>query len=159
MCGSLLVTKTKTSETKLYLMFKGPSQPQVWFGLHAIVWLLSFTCALSKRKKNRYKITKDHFASLYDINNLKASKMAEADYRYLLLAEFEIGTVSYVPSFPTSRYHPSAKRANHKSKGKNKDPQLTVRTKKRFCQNVTCTYISTVCLTGSRTFSFSTKRL
>ena len=38
-----------------------------------------------------------------------ASKMAEADYRYLLVTQFEGRTVSYGPSFPSL-------------KGKNEDP-------------------------------------
>ena len=37
---------------------------------------------------------------------------------YLLLTEFEGRTVSYGPSFSSSIYGPSAKRAGHKSKGK-----------------------------------------
>ena len=40
-------------------------------------------------------------------------------YTYLLLNEFEGRTVSYGP---TSIYGPNAKRAGHKSKGKNEDP-------------------------------------
>ena len=34
---------------------------------------------------------------------------------YLLLTEFEVRTVSYGPSFSSSFYGPSAKRAGHKS--------------------------------------------
>ena len=42
--------------------------------------------------------------------------------KYLLLTEFEGRTVSYGPSFSPSIYGPSAKRAGHKSEGKNEDP-------------------------------------
>ena len=38
--------------------------------------------------------------------------------KYLLLTEFEGRTVSYGPSFSPSIYGPSAERAGHKSKGK-----------------------------------------
>ena len=49
----------------------------------------------------------------------------------LLLIEFEVRTVNYGPSFSPSIYCLSAKRMGHKSSGgKNKDPQLKVRTKK-----------------------------
>ena len=41
---------------------------------------------------------------------------------YLLLTEFEVRTVSYGPSFFPFAYGPSAKRAGHKSTGKNEDP-------------------------------------
>ena len=41
---------------------------------------------------------------------------------YLLLTEFEVRTVSYGPSFFSFAYGPSAKRAGHKSTGKNEDP-------------------------------------
>ena len=41
---------------------------------------------------------------------------------YLLLTEFEVRTVSYGPSFFPLIYGPSAKRAGHKSTGKNEDP-------------------------------------
>ena len=41
---------------------------------------------------------------------------------YLLLTEFEGRTVSYGPSFLSSFCGPNAKRAGHKSKGKNEDP-------------------------------------
>ena len=41
---------------------------------------------------------------------------------YLLLTEFEVCTVSYGPSFFPLIYGPSAKRAGHKSTGKNEDP-------------------------------------
>ena len=41
---------------------------------------------------------------------------------YLLLTEFEVHTVSYGPSFFPLIYGPSAKRAGHKSTGKNEDP-------------------------------------
>ena len=61
---------------------------------HARVWLLFFIFTISKRR-NHYKITKDNFASLCDINNLIVSQMAEADHRYLLVIEFEGRTVSY----------------------------------------------------------------
>ena len=47
-----------------------------------------------------------------------------------LLTEFEVRTVSYGPSFFPLAYDPSAKRAGHKSKGKNEDPYLAVRTEK-----------------------------
>ena len=43
-------------------------------------------------------------------------------YIYLLLTEFEVRTVSYGPSFFPFAYTPSAKRAGHKSTGKNEDP-------------------------------------
>ena len=46
--------------------------------------------------------------------------MAEADYRYLLVIEFEGHTVTYGPVF--SHIEVSAKREDHKSKGKNEDP-------------------------------------
>ena len=39
------------------------------------------------------------------------------NFKYLLLTEFEGRTVSYGPSFSSSIYGPSAKRAGHKSKG------------------------------------------
>ena len=42
--------------------------------------------------------------------------------RYLLLTEFEVRTVSYGPSFFPLIYGPSAKRAGHKSMGKNEAP-------------------------------------
>ena len=42
--------------------------------------------------------------------------------KYLLLTEFEGRTVNYGPRFSPSIYGPSAKRAGHKSKGKNKGP-------------------------------------
>ena len=42
--------------------------------------------------------------------------------KYLLLTEFEVRTVSYGPSFFPLIYSPSAKRAGHKSTGKNEDP-------------------------------------
>ena len=44
--------------------------------------------------------------------------------QYLLLTEFEVGAVSYGPSFfPLAWKNPSAKRVvGHKSTGKNKDP-------------------------------------
>ena len=42
--------------------------------------------------------------------------------KYLLLTKFEVRTVSYGPSFFPLIYGPSAKRAGHKSTGKNKDP-------------------------------------
>ena len=42
--------------------------------------------------------------------------------KYLLLTEFEVRTVSYGPSFFPLIYGPSAKRAGHKSTGKNEDP-------------------------------------
>ena len=43
--------------------------------------------------------------------------------KYLLLAECEVRTASYGPSFFPSFYGPSAKRAGHENKkGKNKDP-------------------------------------
>ena len=48
--------------------------------------------------------------------------------KYLLLIEFEVRTVKYGPSFFPSIYGPSAKRAGHKSTGKNEDPYFTVRT-------------------------------
>ena len=51
-----------------------------------------------------------------------ASQMAEADYRYFLVIEFEDPTVSYGPVSPPSKYSLSAKREDHKSKGKNEDP-------------------------------------
>ena len=51
-------------------------------------------------------------------------------YKYLLLIEFEVRTVKYGPSFFPSIYGPSAKRAGHKSMGKNEDPYFTVRTEK-----------------------------
>ena len=41
---------------------------------------------------------------------------------YLLLTKFEGRTVNYSPSFSPSIYCLSAKRAGHKSKGKNKVP-------------------------------------
>ena len=42
---------------------------------------------------------------------------------YLLLAECEVRTASYGPSFFPSFYGPSAKRAGHENKeGKNEDP-------------------------------------
>ena len=50
--------------------------------------------------------------------------------KYLLLIEFEVRTVKYGPSFFPSIYGPSAKRAGHKSMGKNEDPYFTVRTEK-----------------------------
>ena len=50
--------------------------------------------------------------------------------KYLLLIEFEVRTVKYRPSFFRSIYGPSAKRAGHKSMGKNEDPYFTVRTEK-----------------------------
>ena len=43
-------------------------------------------------------------------------------FSYLLLAEFSVRTVNYGPSFFPSIYGPSAKRAGHKSMGKNEDP-------------------------------------
>ena len=43
-------------------------------------------------------------------------------HKYLLLAEFSVRTVNYGPSFFPSIYGPSAKRAGHKSMGKNDDP-------------------------------------
>ena len=49
---------------------------------------------------------------------------------YLLLIEFEVRTVKYGPSFFPSIYGPSAKRAGHKSMGKNEDPYFTARTEK-----------------------------
>ena len=62
-------------------------------------------------------------AALCDTNNLIASQMAEADYRDLLVNEFEGRTVSYGPIFfCSSKYGPSAKRADHKSKRKSEDP-------------------------------------
>ena len=39
-----------------------------------------------------------------------------------LLAEFSVRTVDYGPSFLPSIYGPNAKRAGHKSMGKNEDP-------------------------------------
>ena len=48
--------------------------------------------------------------------------------RYLLLAEFEVRTVTYSPSFLPIDLWP--KRTGHKSKGKNEDPYLTVWTEK-----------------------------
>ena len=41
------------------------------------------------------------------------------DNKYFLLTEFEVRTVSYGPSFFPLIYGPSAKRAGHKSMGKN----------------------------------------
>ena len=41
---------------------------------------------------------------------------------YLLLAEFSVRTVNYEPSFFPSICGLSAKRAGHKSMGKNEDP-------------------------------------
>ena len=43
-------------------------------------------------------------------------------HKYLLLTEFEVRTVGYRPSFFPLIYGPSAKRACHKSTGKNEDP-------------------------------------
>ena len=44
-------------------------------------------------------------------------------YIYLLLAECEVRTASYGPSFFPSFYGPSAKREGHENKeGKNEDP-------------------------------------
>ena len=40
----------------------------------------------------------------------------------ILLTELEVRTVSYGPSFFPLIYGPSAKRAGHKSTGKNEDP-------------------------------------
>ena len=48
--------------------------------------------------------------------------------RYLLLAEFEVRTVTYSPSFLPIDLWP--KRTGHKSKGKNEDPSLTLQTEK-----------------------------
>ena len=45
-----------------------------------------------------------------------------SSFLYLLLTEFEVRTVSYGPSFFPLIYGPSAKRAGHKSTGKNEDP-------------------------------------
>ena len=49
-------------------------------------------------------------------------KYKERYDKYLLLTEFEVRTVSYGPSFFPLIYGPSAKRAGHKSTGKNEDP-------------------------------------
>ena len=48
--------------------------------------------------------------------------------RYLLLAEFEVRTETYRPSFLTIDLWP--KRTGHKSKLKNEDPYLTLQTEK-----------------------------
>ena len=40
---------------------------------------------------------------------------------FVLLTEYEVGTVSYGPSFFPLIYGPRAKRTGHKSTGKNKD--------------------------------------
>ena len=41
---------------------------------------------------------------------------------YLLITKFQGRTVNYGPRFSPSIYGPSAKRAGHKSNGKNKGP-------------------------------------
>ena len=43
-------------------------------------------------------------------------------YKYLILTEFEVCSVSYGPSFFLLIYSLSAKRAGHKSTGKDEDP-------------------------------------
>ena len=58
------------------------------------------------------------------------SNNSTVEFIYLLLIEFEVRAVKYGPSFFPSIYGPSAKRAGHKSMGKNEDPYFTVRTEK-----------------------------
>ena len=56
----------------------------------------------------------DFFGDTTAILNSIVSK----SYKYLLLTEFEVRTVSYGPSFFPFAYGPSAKRTGHKSTGK-----------------------------------------
>ena len=44
------------------------------------------------------------------------------NFKYLLLTEFEVRTVSYAPNFSLLIYGAGAKRAGHESTGKNEDP-------------------------------------
>ena len=46
--------------------------------------------------------------------------------KYLSLAEFSVRTVNYGPSFFPSIYGPSAKRAGHKSMGKNEANKMFI---------------------------------
>ena len=44
------------------------------------------------------------------------------NFKYLLLTEFEVRTVSYGPNFSLLIYGAGAKRAGHESTGKNENP-------------------------------------
>ena len=57
-----------------------------------------------------------------DIKRARCRDAMMRNNKYLLVTEFEVRTVSYGPSFFPLIYGPSAKRAGHKSTGKNEDP-------------------------------------
>ena len=57
-----------------------------------------------------------------DIKRARCREAMMRNNKYLLVTEFEVRTVSYGPSFFPLIYGPSAKRAGHKSTGKNEDP-------------------------------------
>ena len=71
---------------------------------------------------NRYKMIITNYVS-FDIQ--RANK-------YLLLAESEVSTVSYGPSFFSSIYGPNAKRAGHKSSRKTRIRNLQYEANKIF---------------------------
>ena len=57
-----------------------------------------------------------------NVQGTNLRKKMDRGNKYLLLTEFEGRTISKDRAFPSSIYGPSAKRAGHKSKGKNEDP-------------------------------------
>ena len=78
-----------------------------------------FECIIFPLSSNFIVIARDKFLFPYQLKD--RDSVAVYDCKHLLLTEFEVCTVSYRPCFFPLIDGPSAKRAGHKSMGKNED--------------------------------------